>query len=636
MAKKATLKTRTNETLYPQTVADTVLTTDNNNVQAVLNSYGDRISAVESVTEKNKGWFASENALLSAYPNNISHPENRKGWYAIVAMSGDDKLFIWDVDDNKWVNTDTDIQGIHTINGKSGTSVTLYGTDIKTTTGSEQPTITESLTSLGTALSTLDGQVIKSVNTDNTPDDNGNIVLNGSNLKATVTLDNVATEDEINDHLQTLYNKDVSLDGDISTINTTLGNLGNVAFSDNYNQLLNKPIINADLSSISNQETNVVYCHTGTTTSDFIQYQLYFYAESEWHRLGESGGTKEEIKQFFTDNPSFVYSGSPMYLKDLAGKSLMATDVQAYITALLATFDFEDAEPAQIPYDVDRWAVLQSANTTTYTIEYYIQDDGQIYSLAPNSSYVLTQTFKGFIVDKYTKSEANNLLLQKQDLLNSPATADKVLTSTSTAGSMIWADKSLPKLNATNNIDLATISSGVYEITGNGKLYTSLAYNRYNTIRNGILQVDATNKYFYYYGEIYYSSTWSGCLIHGYYDNSATGAVNPVVDIFQWGSSGFQLGTIAKKFNVLSNNDGDYYLATFKTAYTGSDAQVMRATDQIKVDSYGNIKDSSNRYWVRQSSSTTTAGKIFKSTTTASIGQWVDDPITTEDVIIGE
>lgn len=629
MARKATLKTKNNETLYPQTLANTVLTSDNNDVQTVLNNYGTRLANVENVTSCNKGWFANETALTTAYPNNIVDPTIRKGWYAIVGHADEDKMYVWDVDDNKWVNTDTNVVGIQTVNGKSGVSVTLYGTDITTTIGDNQPTITEYLTE-------LDNSMIKSVNTNNLPDEDGNVDLNGSNLKATVTLNTVATEDEINDHLQTLYDKDASLDSDISTINITLGNLGNVAFSDNYNQLLNKPIINADLSSISNQETNVVYCHTGTTTSNFIQYQLYFYAESEWHRLGESGGTKEEIKQFFKDNPSFVYSGSPMYLKDLVGKSLMATDVQTYIGALLATFDFEDAEPAQIPYDVDRWAVLQSANTTTYTIEFYIQDDGQIYSLAPNDSYVLTQTFNGFIVDKYTKSETNNLLLQKQDLLNSPATADKVLTSTSTAGSMVWADKSLPKLNATNNINLATISSGVYEITGNGKLYTSLSYNRYNTIRNGILQVDATNKYFYYYGEIYNNSTWSGCLIHGYYDNSATGAYNPVVDILQWGSSGFQSGVIAKKFNVLNNNDGDYYLATFKTAYTGDDAQVMKATDQIKVDGYGNIKDSSNRYWVRQSSSTTTAGKIFKSTTTGSIGQWVDDPITTEDVTIGE
>lgn len=187
------------------------------------------------------------------------------------------------------------------------------------------------------------------------------------------------------------------------------------------------------------------------------------------------------------------------------------------------------------------------------------------------------------------------------------------------------ANAGLTKLNATTNINLATLSTGVYEVNGSGRLYTSLDYGRYNTIRNGILQVDATNKYFYYYGEKNTNDTWAGAFIHGYYDNNATGAFNPVIDIFQWGSSGFQSGVVTKKFNVMTSSDGEYYLAGFKnTSSAGtSDAQVMKACESLKMDSNGNLKKG-NKYFVIQDSSTAIADKIFKSSGTGT-GYWADD-----------
>lgn len=582
------LKTRENTTINPKTVASNVATPNisgSSDVEDALqkiiqvnNSQAEAITSLQNQLSKNKGYFTSVSQLPEP-----TGTETGEGWYAFVKVeNGDDRLYIYDVDDDKWVNTDTDINGIQVINGKTGTSVTLTGDDINSTIDTNNTkTVTEHLQDLSDDLSSVENTVEN---------------LNGSNINASVIVDDVTVEDSITDHLQAIFNElatkgdadDVSTnandivdiksrldtaEGDIDDLERDLDtledSLASTAFSNDYDILTNKPIINDDLTNLASPITNQLYRHIGTTTSDFTQYQVYFNDGSEWHKLGEGGGTIAEIAKFFEDNPSFVYSGNPMYLKDLAGESLQSASVQAYITALLSTFDFEDAAPAQVPYDFNRWAVLQSANTTTYTIEFYIQDDGQIYSLAPNGSYVLTQTFIGFLVDKYTKSQTDTMLAQKQNNLPTPSTAGKVFTSVTSGNEVVtcWEDPTIPTLPSIHIFDN---DYGIYKFTGS-LLYPFATGNNNHAFsfagqgNGGIIRIFPANKNI--------SSSTNSTGNKGYEITVATSYVN---------SSSSTHSYINKYYGYIDNTNGftrvsqwkypavDYLPTSMKPLFIGS------------------------------------------------------------------
>lgn len=60
-------------------------------------------SITTSSSSVNKGWYATETALTTAYPNGISTPSDRNGWFAIIGST--DTVWVWDADTNAWVDT---------------------------------------------------------------------------------------------------------------------------------------------------------------------------------------------------------------------------------------------------------------------------------------------------------------------------------------------------------------------------------------------------------------------------------------------------------------------------------------------------------------------------------------------------
>lgn len=110
--------------------------------------------------------------------------------------------------------------------------------------------------------------------------------------------------------------------------------------------------------------------------------------------------TENLIDKFFTDNPSFVYNDTKMYLHDIAGKSLTDADVQAYLTALNTKYgNFINTSVSLIPYTSTMWAVLQRNYPQTYTLYYVLPDQDAIWHLSPNSSYVFVETLDGWLSD---------------------------------------------------------------------------------------------------------------------------------------------------------------------------------------------------------------------------------------------
>lgn len=65
-------------------------------------------------------------------------------------------------------------------------------------------------------------------------------------------------------------------------------------FGADYDSLSNKPIINADVStlSVSSVVVNQIYRHTGTSTETLIKNKLYFSNGTEWVVYGDDGNSK--------------------------------------------------------------------------------------------------------------------------------------------------------------------------------------------------------------------------------------------------------------------------------------------------------------------------------------------------------
>ena len=101
----------------------------------------DYLDQIESTFAKSLlflGAFASETALLTAYPNGS---DLEVGTYAIV--SDTDTLYIYDTDNEEWLPTASSISGIMELNGLTPVSgaLTITGGDINSTVSSaEVPT----------------------------------------------------------------------------------------------------------------------------------------------------------------------------------------------------------------------------------------------------------------------------------------------------------------------------------------------------------------------------------------------------------------------------------------------------------------------------------------------------------------
>lgn len=62
--------------------------------------------------------------------------------------------------------------------------------------------------------------------------------------------------------------------------------------SKNYNSLINKPVINADLNALESEEVvvNMTYCHVGETNEYFIRNRLYLFDGEDWWAFSDYEG----------------------------------------------------------------------------------------------------------------------------------------------------------------------------------------------------------------------------------------------------------------------------------------------------------------------------------------------------------
>ena len=141
------IRTGEYKNINPKTIAVNVSTTLSN-VQDELNNIKNQIQYVYLF----KGVYDNEVELLKAYPNGTTYDD---GIWCILIDT--DTVWVYDNDTLKWKNTGSIISGVLSVN-------------------------------------------------DITPDNNGNIHLSGTDIKATVSDNGIESEKNITQHLQQLYN----------------------------------------------------------------------------------------------------------------------------------------------------------------------------------------------------------------------------------------------------------------------------------------------------------------------------------------------------------------------------------------------------------------------------------------------
>ena len=94
--------------------------------------------------------------------------------------------------------------------------------------------------------------------------------------------------------------------------------LATVATSGSYNDLSNIPVINQDLSASGfTPVANTYYRHTGATTDTFTQGVIYLY-DTEYHKLGESGGGGTTLNKYTYSTQVKNRSGSTRLARIIA------------------------------------------------------------------------------------------------------------------------------------------------------------------------------------------------------------------------------------------------------------------------------------------------------------------------------
>ena len=108
---KTTLKDITKQnTIYPQTTSDIVIREgyEGQTVEEKLVELSSKLDKLKDA-EKFVGYYYNYDALLAAYPENVSNAESRQreGYFARVGGAGTDDtfLYLWDVEGKKWVQS---------------------------------------------------------------------------------------------------------------------------------------------------------------------------------------------------------------------------------------------------------------------------------------------------------------------------------------------------------------------------------------------------------------------------------------------------------------------------------------------------------------------------------------------------
>lgn len=135
MAKASKLKDNNGNVLLPITKAVLVKTTTSN-VAEELAEIKEELMKVSLF----KGVYANEQALLQAYPNGQTYDD---GIWAILTNT--DTMWLYDNDTKKWINSGGAIIGVYSVNGKNG-DVVLTGGDINSTVSVEDAETTKTIT----------------------------------------------------------------------------------------------------------------------------------------------------------------------------------------------------------------------------------------------------------------------------------------------------------------------------------------------------------------------------------------------------------------------------------------------------------------------------------------------------------
>lgn len=228
MAKKATtLHDLLGNDLLPVTNASITFMDNGTSVQA-------EIIDLKLKTQYNKGHFTTPEELNSVYPSTypdgtiISNEDSklREGWYAVVGST--DTMWIWDVQGKEWVNSGSAIGAVESVNG-------------------------------------LDGEVI----------------LTGSNINATATIDTTSVTKSVNGHLNDIYS---------SLENKLNANSENVVFTNTNQDITGLKTIKSDheYDGVPPSMLELNNNHLGntrklglSTTENFNLYLTSYYPDSE-------------------------------------------------------------------------------------------------------------------------------------------------------------------------------------------------------------------------------------------------------------------------------------------------------------------------------------------------------------------
>ena len=311
MAKKATtLHDKLGNELLPVTNASITFMDDGNSVQAEIND-------LKLKTQYNKGHYTTPQELLTTYPNNISNPSSRKGWYAIVGST--DTMWIWDIEGNKWVDS-----------GKKGTGAV-------------------------DSVNGLDGEVI----------------LTGGNINATATIDSTSKTELINTHLTDIYHE---LDNkvDITSTQTITGTkiftevIGLANTSEGTVDQIKH--INNNFLITSGTGDNLLNIDEGLETVSAFNRQLAF--EDEIQQIQGDYATKSELNTAIQDVTDMI----PTKVSELTNDSNYATEQYVLQNGgMIDTISVNGVPQANInknvninvPTNVVQYGVTTSPNATS-------------------------------------------------------------------------------------------------------------------------------------------------------------------------------------------------------------------------------------------------------------------------------
>lgn len=250
MAKKATtLHDNLGNDLLPVTNASITFMDNGNSVQS-------EIQDLKSLSLY-KGHFTNINELYIAYPNNISNPLDRKGWYAIVGET--DTIWVWDIEGNKWSDSGVASSNVNSVNGNTG-----------------------------------------------------DVILTGGNINATATINDTSKTELINVHLNDIYSElDNKVDLDSSQLITGTKIFTEVIGLANTSEGTIDQIkhINSNFLITSGTGQNLLNIDEGLETISAFNRELAY--EDEIQQIQGNYATKDELESVNSNALKYGYSSSP-------------------------------------------------------------------------------------------------------------------------------------------------------------------------------------------------------------------------------------------------------------------------------------------------------------------------------------